>query len=309
MIGSRWVPGGAVVNWPLRREALSVAATSTCGLLLGHAGPRRHGRLPALPRGRRWRRSTSRPCGPPATASRPTWPTAPCRPGSGSSRCRSSSSSGCAATPRCPARWPGSPSSAITAWGLRERRRQVRRLVRQARRLPARTAALRQHAGVSRVGAVRRLRGRAPGRDLRADPGRPGHRRVVDDRSCCSPTRILGSWLVRREGGRAWQALTRRCSPAHAGPRAGRRRADPGRRHPDAHAGFVTDVVGLFVILPFTRPLARAAADPRGHPRTWSVVGTPGAAARRAAPDARHPGPGSEAPWSGARSSTSRREG
>ena len=69
---------------------------------------------------------------------------------------------------------------------------------------------------------------------------------------------ILGSVLVKREGGRAWRAL---------------QDAITSRRMPATELadgaliliggtllltpGFLTDVVGLFCILPFTRPVAR----------------------------------------------------
>ena len=60
VIGSRWVPGGSVVNWPLaprgalaRRQPLRPAAAR-------HRRPRRDRRLPAVPPRRPWRRSTSR---------------------------------------------------------------------------------------------------------------------------------------------------------------------------------------------------------------------------------------------------------
>ena len=35
MIGSRWVPGGSIVNWPRRREALSRGGNLYVRLLLG----------------------------------------------------------------------------------------------------------------------------------------------------------------------------------------------------------------------------------------------------------------------------------
>ena len=35
MIGSRWVPGGSVVNWPARRELLSRGGNLYVRLLLG----------------------------------------------------------------------------------------------------------------------------------------------------------------------------------------------------------------------------------------------------------------------------------
>jgi UPF0716 protein FxsA len=71
---------------------------------------------------------------------------------------------------------------------------------------------------------------------------------------------LLGAWIVKREGGRAWRAL---------------REAVGSGRMPDRELadgalvlvggtllltpGFITDVVGFFLVLPFTRPLARAA--------------------------------------------------
>jgi UPF0716 protein FxsA len=69
---------------------------------------------------------------------------------------------------------------------------------------------------------------------------------------------VLGSLLVKREGGRAWRALqdalaSRRMPATELADGAliligGTLLLTPG---------FLTDVVGLFCILPFTRPLAR----------------------------------------------------
>jgi len=92
---------------------------------------------------------------------------------------------------------------------------------------------------------------------------------------------VIGSWLVRREGARAFEALRQAL-------RTGRM---PAKELSDGaliliggtlmvSPGFVLDVVGFFLILPLTRPLARrllAAAvarrllgprggDPRGGP-------------------------------------------
>jgi UPF0716 protein FxsA len=69
---------------------------------------------------------------------------------------------------------------------------------------------------------------------------------------------IFGSWLLKREGMRAWRALQVAITEGRL----------PARELADAALivfggtlmitpGFVTDVVGLLAILPFTRPLAR----------------------------------------------------
>ena len=70
----------------------------------------------------------------------------------------------------------------------------------------------------------------------------------------------LGAWLVRREGARAWRALSQAL-------KSGRM---PAGELSDAALvlvggtllltpGFLTDVVGFFFIIPFTRPIARRA--------------------------------------------------
>lgn len=69
---------------------------------------------------------------------------------------------------------------------------------------------------------------------------------------------VLGGWLVRREGGRAWRSLD-------TAFRAGR--VPTGELAEAALVmvggvllvlpGFLTDVLGLFFLIPFTRPLAR----------------------------------------------------
>lgn len=69
---------------------------------------------------------------------------------------------------------------------------------------------------------------------------------------------VLGGWLLRREGSRAWKALTD----------AVQRGSLPVDQATDAALvlvggvllmlpGFLTDVFGLVFLLPFTRPLAR----------------------------------------------------
>ncbi|GAB2578508.1 FxsA family protein [Microlunatus antarcticus] len=69
---------------------------------------------------------------------------------------------------------------------------------------------------------------------------------------------VIGAWLLRREGSRAWKAL----DDAFRGGRI------PSGELADAALvlvggvllmlpGFVTDVLGLFFLIPFTRPFAR----------------------------------------------------
>lgn len=71
-------------------------------------------------------------------------------------------------------------------------------------------------------------------------------------------TSLLGGWLIRREGAKAFRAL-------QVAARSG---AMPAREIADGMLvlvggllltgpGFVTDVVGLVLVLPFTRPVAR----------------------------------------------------
>jgi len=68
----------------------------------------------------------------------------------------------------------------------------------------------------------------------------------------------LGAWVVKREGVRAWRALTQALTTGTL----------PGKELADAALvlvggvllltpGFVTDLFGFFFVLPFTRPLAR----------------------------------------------------
>jgi UPF0716 protein FxsA len=93
---------------------------------------------------------------------------------------------------------------------------------------------------------------------------------------------IFGSWLVAHEGRRAWQALTTALSSGRM----------PATELADGALilvggtlmlapGFVTDLFGILLILPFTRPVAR---------RVLSRVAT-----RRLA-HVTHPGPGSQGP-------------
>ena len=69
---------------------------------------------------------------------------------------------------------------------------------------------------------------------------------------------LFGSWLLKREGARAWRALQTALTEGRM----------PARELADAALivfggtlmitpGFVSDIVGLLAILPFTRPIAR----------------------------------------------------
>ncbi|WP_460852111.1 FxsA family protein [Nocardioides montaniterrae] len=69
---------------------------------------------------------------------------------------------------------------------------------------------------------------------------------------------VIGTWLIRREGARAWRALNERVQTGRV----------PHRELADGalvvlggalmlSPGFVTDVIGILLILPVTRPLFR----------------------------------------------------
>jgi len=69
---------------------------------------------------------------------------------------------------------------------------------------------------------------------------------------------LLGAWIVKREGRRAWTALQ---GAAGTGRMPGKELADAGLVLVGGTLlltpGFVTDIVGFFFVLPPTRPLAR----------------------------------------------------
>ncbi|MDP9442817.1 MAG: FxsA family protein [Actinomycetota bacterium] len=69
---------------------------------------------------------------------------------------------------------------------------------------------------------------------------------------------LLGAWIVKREGRRAWAALR---TALHTGRMPGSELADAALVLVGGTLlltpGFVTDVVGFFVVLPPTRPVAR----------------------------------------------------
>ncbi len=69
---------------------------------------------------------------------------------------------------------------------------------------------------------------------------------------------IIGSWLIRREGGRAWRALT---TAINSGRMPARELADGALILVGGtlmlSPGFVTDAFGILLILPVTRPVFR----------------------------------------------------
>jgi UPF0716 protein FxsA len=102
---------------------------------------------------------------------------------------------------------------------------------------------------------------------------------------------ILGSVLVRREGGRAWQALQEALASGRM----------PAKELADGALiliggtllvtpGFMSDVVGLAVILPLTRPLARGALA-RVVSRRMTVVVTRNEGRRTQPPGRGNPPP------------------
>jgi len=100
----------------------------------------------------------------------------------------------------------------------------------------------------------------------------------------------LGAWLVKREGKRAWTAL-------RTSMQTGRM---PGRELGDAALvliggtllltpGFVTDIVGFFFVLPFTRSIARRLLAGMVTRRLLVQFGGPVTGTRRPGPQ-RPPG-------------------
>ena len=105
---------------------------------------------------------------------------------------------------------------------------------------------------------------------------------------------VVGAWLIKREGGRAWQAL---------------RQALQGGRMPAKELadgalilvggtlmlspGFVTDAFGIVLILPFTRPVARRLLTTVVERR---LVVVPAFGAPHGSGNGRRPGAGPEGP-------------
>ena len=110
---------------------------------------------------------------------------------------------------------------------------------------------------------------------------------------------ILGSWLIRHEGARAWRALTEALDSGRM----------PARELADGALiliggtlmvapGFVTDGFGILIILPFTRPFFRRALTKVVSSRLVVLGrdGPPGGAGRFGGGDARRPGPDPDGP-------------
>ena len=107
---------------------------------------------------------------------------------------------------------------------------------------------------------------------------------------------FIGSWLIKREGGRAWQAL--------------RTALESGRMPADELAdgaliliggtfmlspGFVLDIVGVLLIVPLTRPLFRRILARIVTKRLTIIGPLPGGMPGRPGNTTR-PGPGSQGP-------------
>lgn len=106
---------------------------------------------------------------------------------------------------------------------------------------------------------------------------------------------VIGTWLMKREGARAWRAMRERLE---TGTMPGRELADGALVVMGGalmlSPGFVTDVFGILLVLPFTRPLFRRLLMSYAAGRvTVSVAGAAGG--RRTRPDSTHPGPAGDA--------------
>ena len=108
---------------------------------------------------------------------------------------------------------------------------------------------------------------------------------------------VLGTWLIKREGGRAWRALK---SALDSGRMPATELADGALILVGGtlmlSPGFVTDLGGILLILPVTRPflrrvLARVVARRLTATGPLGAASAYGAAFGAGAPDARRPGP------------------
>jgi UPF0716 protein FxsA len=100
---------------------------------------------------------------------------------------------------------------------------------------------------------------------------------------------LVGAWLVKQEGRRAWRALVRKLERAGV----------PGRELADGALvliggtllltpGFITDVLGFALVLPVTRPLFRRALTGYAASRV-TVMATGGFPGGTAQPGERPP--------------------
>ena len=96
----------------------------------------------------------------------------------------------------------------------------------------------------------------------------------------------LGAWLIRREGSRTWVALR---TALGSGVMPARELADGALILVGGTLmltpGFVTDIVGVALILPMTRPIARGLLTRRIGSRLLSTGGPRPTNARRPHPD------------------------
>jgi UPF0716 protein FxsA len=97
---------------------------------------------------------------------------------------------------------------------------------------------------------------------------------------------ILGSWLIKREGGRAWQALR---SALDSGRMPAKELADGALLLIGGTLmltpGFVTDGLGILLILPMTRPIFRRLLTGVVTRRLVVLSTTPGPTRPAARPD------------------------
>jgi UPF0716 protein FxsA len=112
---------------------------------------------------------------------------------------------------------------------------------------------------------------------------------------------LVGTWLIKREGSKAWAALR---EALQTGRMPARELADGGLIVVGGTLmltpGFVSDVLGIVLILPLTRPVARRALTTLVARRLLGAPGTgpggPRGTASWGPGDARRPGPGPEGP-------------
>ena len=300
VIGSRYVPGGSVVNWPLTRQALSRGGNLYVRLLLGiHVRDATAGfrlfRREALEKIDLERRAEHRL-------------RVPDRPG----------------LPR------GARRAARRRGADRVRRAGARRL--QDERLGGGGVAAADHP-LGAAGAPQPARpgatGTAPAMRRRRIPGwllfvvfvvvplveifvliQVGQ--VIGawwTIALLVADSLLGTWLIRREGSRSWAALR---DSLQTGRMPARELADAGLILVGGTLmltpGFVSDLVGILLILPVTRPVARRVLTRMVTSRLlasrWArapvdrPVAPDGAPETRDAPDRAPRGPWSGAKWS-----------